>query len=1366
MVVKFRISILAVLSLCIGALASKIVEDSRSRFVLDDEVVDASVYDCADDIGTKIPGSQFQPENSVLVESSDVPVRIYRIAVPAGASPKVSVSVKKTVPLAKPFCKGANLKFMPVRASEPFLKDGLWMVDVTVPLYEKWGSSVKLRSQYRLDMDFAVSGSGVNPGKRAISRVANPLGASHFGVAKNSLRKSVKQFSGTDFSDVHLLAKFIVGDQNVASHSEDGLYAVAYKTILDAIARERQGNLAGIPVEKIRLYGASPDTLTAMVPGKREITPTHLVEIPIEIRDHSNRGRGSANGTFDDGDTIVFVGYGTSIWKFADSLYYHSVSPYSFYQHFAFGWKETGKGLRMDDALPARSGTAKDVPLMRYVRSEKDLLLRDTYHGKPVEWDEATGKEWFWKWHGRFETTTMSNAELTANMPQVQNLPGMVDGGKTLLQVSYIPHRSVWTGFVERSNDQVQNSLLSSKSMEERMKEVRFDFEVNGKSYSDGDLQVVAYGTKQVDNVPLKESGNQYGLTMLPNAIQFDRFDGFTVAYQWNPVVDSAEWYLPGRISGLVRLPVPSGVKLMKFVDMLPVGVLPVSGGYAVDSVKASEDVRYLAYKSEVYRTAISVEEIPENSNGVLNDIAKINSKTEYLILSPAEFTNGAVALGKFRSEGSAISTLATTVVNVDDVYRLYTGGAASPVALRNYIAYAYSVCPDLKYVLLIGSGHFDYRGKVSKLGPNYLPPFEMEDNVTEDFFAVLDSGETVRYGLYDLDVSVGRLPVSSAGELSSYVEKAKDYEGVGRFDHSSWRTNILLTADDAKNGTVLDVSKHTETQENLAKSIDSLSKSLNFRWNQKKVYLLDYEEDAAGQKRGATDDLLNILNQGALLTVYFGHGSKTDWASEGLLKPSYLSKISNTSRYTILNSYSCLVGRFDEGNKRSLSEEFLLASSKGSIASVGSSRESFASFNEKLARNFIFNMLANDGIAVGEAFMNAKNKNAQAVHEINNSLTFRQRYNNEHYALLGEPVIQILKADFKVTLDQKLDTIKALDKVKLSGSVSGLDNGWIEISMRESRKNKKLYLGLPDEENDSLDVLYDGTLVYSEKIPVTQGRYETEFVTPRKISFGDTAVEFSAWAYSNKERFVGRYMSEGITISGFSTYSDSLNDTIPPSVYISNCYSKGREGSYADGQTVRLQSPACLQVEIEDSTAIDYREYADEGISFEIAGIENPYHPYPYLEQSSKRAVVRKTFTSESFPEGNYVFKVRALDVLGNVSQKMLNIEITSDMKSGLADVFNVPNPVGKKGTTFYFKNLAVNRESTVDIFIYNQHGRLVKVIKDAVSGVTHWDGRDNHGRLLANGLYHYVVRSEVAASDGFKKKTWTKKQKLLISR
>ena len=119
-----------------------------------------------------------------------------------------------------------------------------------------------------------------------------------------------------------------------------------------------------------------------------------------------------------------------------------------------------------------------------------------------------------------------------------------------------------------------------------------------------------------------------------------------------------------------------------------------------------------------------------------------------------------------------------------------------------------------------------------------------------------------------------------------------------------------------------------------------------------------------------AADDFLNILNQGALFTTYFGHGSKTDWASEGLLKPSYLVKLTNKGRYTILGSFSCTVGRFDEGNARSLSEEFLIKAGAGSIVSIGATRETFAEYNFNLGKNLLLNSLRESGETIGSAFL------------------------------------------------------------------------------------------------------------------------------------------------------------------------------------------------------------------------------------------------------------------------------------------------------------------------------------------------------------------------------------------------------------
>ena len=1359
-----KIQILFVACATVSSLASSVVEDSKKRFILDDEVLDDSKVACEDG-----SGMQFLPEQASYSDSGATPVRHYRIALPSKAKPSVTITENKYVPLGAPLCKSLKLDYLSLFVSEPFLKDNLWMVDVGVPLYVKAGNSVSLRKNFRLNVNFAsASASGRNPGARALMQVDNNKAAAQFGVAGKS-SSLLRKEATSEIDGLVQLTEIVVGDENMATFNEDGLYAIGYDAIRNSLVKASRDttSLHGIPIEKICVYGASPDTLPDVAPGAALRNPNQVFELPIKVYDSNS------NNIFDKGDSVYFVGYGNAFWKRVDTepieysrtgmTYFHSYSPYSFYQNFIFGYKEVGKGLRLE-TLDQPKSSPKDIDWLRYVRAEKDDLLRDTYYGKSLDWEKATGKEWFWKWHARSDTTVVSSSEL--KFSTTTDLPGLVAGGKGYVAVTYFPYRSL---AASNNVDQSTGSTISDTAYELKMLKIAFNMKVNDESVHSGSFSLLPGGNFVSAFSSLKASGNEYQLTMLPNDKQYDRFDGYSVAYQWDPLsvsMESSEWMLPGFATGVIRIPVGknSNLRLMKFKDYRPVGLLKISDGYAVDSIGSNEDVRYLIYRDSD-RKKVTLKGVPEPSSNVVQKLSQISSKTEYLIIAPDEFIAPAVELAKFRSGDKAVTPLVSAVVSAENIYRHYTGGSSSPVAIRNYIAYARSVCPGLRFVLLAGSGHYDYRGFDKRLGPIYIPPFEKESSVTEDFFAVLDSGEVVRSGKqrYDLDLAVGRLPVSSVLEFEYYNEKAKDYEEIGTFDHGDWRATLLLAADDARNGNVVDNQAHTVDQENVASLIDSLTNPLGYRWNMKKVYLLDYSYDAAGQKQEATNDFLSILNQGALMTTYFGHGSKVAWASEGLLKESYISRLSNKKLYTVLNSFSCTVGRFDEGDSRSLSETFVLAPDAGAIASIGASRETYAKHNRIFARNFMKRALANNGSYLGIAFMMGKNDNGL----IQSTDWFSTVYNTENYVLIGEPVIRMPVVDHKVSLDTPVDTIQALDKMKLSGTVSGLTSGNVSLTLREGRISKKL--SLQNSENKVIMVPYDGSIIYSEVIPIVGGRFETEFVTPKKMNIGDSLAELSAWAYSSNDMSVGRYFKQKIKISGVSSYADSLNDDTPPTIKIQPCYS-GATSSYADNQFVKLQTPACLQVIVEDETALDFREQADEGISFEMPGLEDPYHPAPFIEQTSKRAVARKSLTTEAYPPGNYIFKVRAQDVLGNISTKLINIQITDAMQSGLSDVFNAPNPMGKKGTTFYFKSLSTDLEQNVTIFIYNQNGRLVKVIKNAKSGVTHWDGKDNYGRLLANGLYHYVVRCEVtttsAESKKSKTKTWTKKQKLLISR
>jgi ribosomal protein S18 len=243
------------------------------------------------------------------------------------------------------------------------------------------------------------------------------------------------------------------------------------------------------------------------------------------------------------------------------------------------------------------------------------------------------------------------------------------------------------------------------------MDSINFALDVNGVRADRSEMELLPGGNFRMDNPGLVADNNQYSLEMLPGPRQYDRFDGYSVAYQWTPAVDSAEWLLPGgAVTGVINVRVPANTKVLKFSNMRPVGFLSAAGGVAKDSISSGEDVRYIAVKENVFRTGLKVEGIAKYGDGVLKDLSKPNSKLEYLIITPAEFVDQARALAEFRNDGTSVGSFATSVVVAEDIYDRYTGGRMSPIAIRNYIAYVYSVCPNFRYVLLAGAGHFDYR--------------------------------------------------------------------------------------------------------------------------------------------------------------------------------------------------------------------------------------------------------------------------------------------------------------------------------------------------------------------------------------------------------------------------------------------------------------------------------------------------------------------------------------------------------------------------------------------------------------------------------------------------------------------------------
>lgn len=192
---------------------------------------------------------------------------------------------------------------------------------------------------------------------------------------------------------------------------------------------------------------------------------------------------------------------------------------------------------------------------------------------------------------------------------------------------------------------------------------------------------------------------------------------------------------------------------------------------------------------------------------------------------------------------------------------------------------------------------------------------------------------------------------------------------------------------------------------------------------------------------------------------------------------------------------------------------------------------------------------------------------------------------------------------------------------------------------------------------------------------------------------------------------------------------------------------------------------PACLTIQISDSTGVDQSTLPDEGVTWELVGITPQRHP-TFVEQSGKQVQFR-LLLDQYRTSGEHLLRVRAQDVIGNVAEKEWRIELNEKSTGKLFDVVSIPNPMKTK-TVFHFK--LSPGTATVSIKIYSIDGRLLRTLSNVISGVTSWDGRDQWGNRLANGLYYYQVEASYREHDvttgKVKIRRETKLQKLLISR
>jgi len=668
----------------------------------------------------------------------------------------------------------------------------------------------------------------------------------------------------------------------------------------------------------------------------------------------------------------------------------------------------------------------------------------------------------------------------------------------------------------------------------------------------------------------------------------------------------------------------------------------------------------------------------------------------------------------------------------------------------------------------LFGDGNFDYRnikGAGEGAASNIIPPYEfiqseVDQIAADDFYGMFETGPFFLAG-NPLSLAIGRIPVQTEGEADGYLAKLRAYEDPKQA--GEWRSHVVLAADDnlqrnPDNHNFDPISAgHTTDTDNLGKVIqgNELGTALD------KIYLLDYPMNSAFHKPQAAQDLLTLINRGAVVTNYVGHGASNQWADEVLLQTNdAVARMRNEGRNGMINAFSCTVGRFESVGSEGMSEQFVKEKGIGAIGAVSATRESFPPQNLALANRFYDRVFPPDSsgdlVTVGEALQFAKNASL-----FSGLGAVTQGANNLKYGLLGDPALMLRKPQINVALTQVMDTIHALDCGTLGGRImGGSHHGKVNVKVVAGSIQKvytNLGPGMVDQNVDKRgNILFEGT------VPYRNGEFSMPYFIPKQISFGDTNAMVQAFAWDDSLEREGTTARIGLHIQGTSTSScASDTDGKGPRIRITGC-EKRETGGLDFPDRVKLALPSCLQIDVTDSSGgVISADGPDEGTTVEIPGSLDPFHPQPGIDDLFHKSY-QLTLDSKSIRPGSHLLKVSARDGYGNYSLRQVQMDITMDSSLVSIQAYNHPNPMKRNGTTFYFAtgmpspelDYGDNKTSgrprlSFEVRIFNQAGRVVKILRDVVSGEAHWDGRDEWGTPLGNGVYFYKVTATQVLLD-----------------
>ncbi len=721
------------------------------------------------------------------------------------------------------------------------------------------------------------------------------------------------------------------------------------------------------------------------------------------------------------------------------------------------------------------------------------------------------------------------------------------------------------------------------------------------------------------------------------------------------------------------------------------------------------------------------------------------------VIVSASSYLNQAKRLADLHQNADGLSSI---VVTPQQIFNEFSGGKPDVAAIRNFIKHLKekAIDPETtpRYLLLFGDGAYKNRN-ASATSP-YIITYQSDNSlevlnsfVSDDFFGLLDNGELPETGL--LDIGVGRLPAGNEAEAKTMVDKIDTYinSGVSK----DWVNQIAFIGDDE------DGNIHMQDANTIATHVENSYPN----YVVEKIYFDAYKQissPSGARYPDVTNAINNRVNKGAFIVNYTGHGNEQYLAHERVLSIADIMSWVNKEKLPLFVTATCEFSRYDDYNRTSAGEYILLNPNGGGVALLSTTRLVYSNPNFTLNYNFFKNVFEKgvDGKnqRLGDLVKAAKNGTGPGVNKLN-------------FSLLGDPALMLNYSQLQVkaeTINGKsltvafTDTIKALSKVKVEGSVSGTTRS---TSMQGNQTNLSILFYDKEKEVTTLSndngtpFIYKtrSNILYQGNATIENGKFKSEFIVPKDIAYAIGKGKFYMQATMGNVSGLGNFSD--FLVGGISP--NAPTDIVGPSIelYLN-------DESFVDGG-ISPEQPKLLAI-ISDSSGINT---TGNGIGHDIvAEITGPTTQKIVLNDAYKATPNsymngRIEYAINKLDPGDYTLNLKVWDTYNNSGSKKIGFKVVKEEKFALAHLLNYPNPF-TENTAFYFEHNRPNDGLDILIQIFSLSGKLVKTIEYTSQpptslrvGPIYWDGKDDFGDNIGRGTYVYRIRVRTDSGESIEK-------------